>query len=95
MTWQKARILPTCSYKPEIYNGKEIWVKGKPEDRSEYMHYFTNTRPGMAYKTQFISPRTNSQMYLDVEAVELLPEFAEDVPIINFNDWRREIGDLE
>lgn len=83
--WQKARILAQNGY--EAITGKTIWVLAPPtpcrnryccKDRDDHRVIEANWRGWTANQTK-----------IHMCKIELLPEFADDVPIIPYEEFTR------
>jgi len=84
--WQKARIIRN-GYFPQL-RGRTVWTIGGRREQ------FCNDLAGIEYRdTDFVDTnlRQGSQIVgLDGENLELLPEFAEDVPLVSWEDFLRQ-----
>jgi hypothetical protein len=83
--WQKARIINHRCLREII--GLEMWVKGPPQLCKGVDHYTGTKTEIVGYEIAIIPtpPRLYSSM--DKDDLELLPEFAEDVPLISWDDF--------
>jgi hypothetical protein len=84
--WQKALVI-----KSDTYCGKQLWVKSQPPHfASNPFNVITGVRkkPGPRMFVS-IKPRSNENIpvVISPERIELLPEFAEDVPLISWDDF--------
>jgi len=89
--WQKARIVKSDYDNPPLV-GHELWVIAEtPRER------FTVDRDGKPFVADLVyevnieypgKPAQTSVVHPDY--VELLPEFADDVPLVRWEDWIKE-----
>jgi hypothetical protein len=86
--WQKARILANNSF-PEVI-GREIWTLCEPPHMTAAISAKDGTyRPERLSMKIAIKPIDPHAPYcvLPMAKLELLPEFAEDVPLISWDDF--------
>jgi hypothetical protein len=95
MKWQRFR----CTGPASRYPGLSGWVRvGPPVDDAAngVPAYDAETglraNPEPTYLTNMIEPGTGDPLWIPARKVELLPEFAADVPLIEFDaalaEWR-------
>jgi len=94
MKYQRARILQ--SKQPGMI-GRLVWVvSGEPIMRSlsSYADVFTDApvEPGPVLQSNITTaiPGSIGPVWVRPENVALLPEFADDVPPVSFEDWLKE-----
>ena len=94
--WQRARIV----HVPRGYEsrlGYELWVKAGPPVVVRRTNEKGRYETAPAYDTNILAPREGFQnplVAVGVEDVELIArsaeDFADDVPLISFEDWLKE-----
>lgn len=86
--WQKARIINDPAVHPRDIVGKGIWVRAEPPSQ----HYGGPMadgkwhKGGMAYQIA-IKNRWGDWMYIDHDIIELLPEFADDITPLTWEEF--------
>jgi hypothetical protein len=88
--WQKARYVKSFEYPEKI--GLTVWVQVEAPFRGSGYSLRDHIRmDGPAYRTNHINPYLPSLTTLvPADNVELLPEFAEDVPLISWDEFLQE-----
>lgn len=87
--WQKARILSVRTFHDVV--GRECWVR--PPKDLQYRYYNGDVYQGRGYPTNISNIPGYfglAPMVLPIATAELLPEFADDVPLVDFETWRKE-----
>jgi hypothetical protein len=86
--WQKAKIVKTDEEHPELL-GLTHWVKREPPRHVRCVTIDTKIPIPyeMTLETNLYTPTLTIRCV--TEAVELLPEFAENVPLISWDEWRK------
>ena len=88
--WQKARIIENPLCNNQGTTGKEVWVKGPP--LAPDGEYHDSVSGHMSWRIDTPHFETNleipeDKLWIDSRAVELLPEFANDVPMVQWEDF--------
>ena len=80
MKWQKGRV-------PEF--GVTVWLKAEPPVVEAALDFDTRTvlEPVARYTTNIRDDEEGCLMTWPADKLELLPEFAEDVPIQRWSEW--------
>lgn len=88
--WQKARIIKVFAQERAL--GRYAWVFVKPPRRLTALIIGTDrVHSQLGYDTNVDHvPPLNGSMQLAANQVELLPEFAEDVPMITWEEFLRD-----
>lgn len=95
MTWQKARFIdPNYS----VFN-REIWVEGKP---ALWGTKYSASTDGSIKRGEFeadgfatnVLGKDDIRMVAYLHEIELLAEFADDVPLISWNEFLRQGASL-
>lgn len=82
MMWQAARVILNPAHPEEI--GKTFWVSGRTQHRGRDLD--TNVSDERdCFMTNLTDDGSPVGYYADW--VELLPDFAEDVPRVPFTEW--------
>ena len=89
MMWQKARILKNSNY-PDVV-GRTIWVKvGRPITTAAVNFATGEITESQPYAEIAIKPLRGPWAGLPADHLELLPEFADDVPLIPWEQFLEE-----
>jgi hypothetical protein len=83
--WQKARIVRHRCLSEII--GREVWVKDLPTLCSGIDHYTGEETHTIGYEVAILPTPPRSASSMRKEDLELIPEFAEDVPLISWEDF--------
>jgi hypothetical protein len=84
--WQRARFLEGGCY-PEV-KGHEIWVESESLSNNICGCLWSCSKRAMLMNTYRDTPNWRDCIHL--ESVELLPEFADDVPVIHWEQYAAE-----
>jgi hypothetical protein len=82
--WQKARIMNSDYYPHAI--GQTVWVYDRPEVIDCFHVATKEDFTGSVLLCSFLDEQ-GDRMVIPPECVELLPEFADDIPLVPFAVW--------
>lgn len=81
--WQRARIIRVERPEDKVAVDNIVWVTGRPQACPEHGHLCDHNRTVL---------ETNIGVFFTADFLELLPEFAEDVPLIPWEQFLAECG---
>ena len=88
--WQKAKVIETSLLHNRGSTGKECWVKGPPLTPDGEIHDDVTGTMSWTVDTPHFETNIRVEddgLLVDARAVELLSEFADDVPIVRWEDF--------
>lgn len=88
MMWQRARILAHPRLIAGV-EGREVWVRAEPPRVERIRVRDGSTGRGACYRVA-LTDTHGVLAAIEPDMVELLPEFRDAVPLIDFATWLRE-----
>ena len=92
--WQRARYLRLNEGTLEDLAGHLMWVTGKPYRAATLRELMEGKkdRKGRVWVLPTNVYLEDQPLFAKMDHIELLGEFADDVPLVLFDDWLRQTG---